>query len=594
MSADLTTISEGETMPLAADLLDAIAQPCCLLDDTFVIRYVNNPFCAAIGKSRSKIEGTPLLTLLSGREAERLLAMVAGHTQEFIVTIAGLDTCTLKPCTMGWMLSCTGAAVKNTPPQAEAALSNPKLLQAIFDTSLVQISMLKCRRTAEGKVEDFEIIFTNKELERETGRKDLIGKLYAQEYPGIKAAGIFDTMVRVLETGKSEKLEYYYPYEQFNKWFSCSFVKLGDGLVATNIDVTQHKLAEEERIKNYALLSHSERVADFGSWEYDLISGSLSWSEGMYRIFKAARSERIDPGIYIRFSSTTGNETASRIAAAIVAGQRDFTETLEIRAGNRKKTILVKAKLMRSKKGWPVKILGVDMDITRSKKIQEKMQALEKQQQRQIFQMTVKNQEDERRRLSENLHNGLGQLLYGIKIGIARINAKKAARDPERFGEEKQQLEEIVTSAINETRRIAHELVPAALEAHGLFFAAEKMCEQLSGTTRFECSFFGQEEHADKFLLVAVYRMLQELVTNVIKHAQASHAQVSIEIDEESMQLRVTDNGKGMGTTPGNGGIGLKSIAGKVRLLSGTFKIANPERTGTRVFIRLPLSKSTP
>jgi PAS domain S-box-containing protein len=119
------------------------------------------------------------------------------------------------------------------------------LMRSVFDTSLIQMSVLKAVRNVEGEIEDFRIMFANKELEKETGRKDLVGKLYAEEFPGIKASGLFGSIVQAVESGEPVRLEYFYPFEDFNKWYSCMFVKAEDGVVATNLDITERKQAEQ-------------------------------------------------------------------------------------------------------------------------------------------------------------------------------------------------------------------------------------------------------------------------------------------------------------------------------------------------------------
>ena len=134
--------------------------------------------------------------------------------------------------------------------RVEESLNNHnELLLSIYNTTLYGMSVLKAIRNSSGKIEDFLIEIVNKELERETGRTDLVGKLYLEEYPGIKEAGIYDLMMQTMETGEPRGMEYYYPHEGFNKWFSCQFVKLDDGLVATNIDITKRKNAEEEILR---------------------------------------------------------------------------------------------------------------------------------------------------------------------------------------------------------------------------------------------------------------------------------------------------------------------------------------------------------
>jgi PAS domain-containing protein len=163
------------------------------------------------------------------------------------------------------------------------------------------MSVLKAVRDAFGDITDFRILLANQELERETGRSDLVGKCYVAEYPGIMVSGLFDVMLRVMETGEPECIEYFYPYENFNKWFSSMFVKLDDGLVSTNLDITERKLVEQKGLKNLTLLEQTEELAKSGSWEYDLSTKNFWWSDGMYRIFQIPKGSVVTPNIYLDF-----------------------------------------------------------------------------------------------------------------------------------------------------------------------------------------------------------------------------------------------------------------------------------------------------
>lgn len=90
-------------------------------------------------------------------------------------------------------------------------------LEAIYNNTLMSMSVLNAVRNQDNRITDFRIALTNKALENETGRDDLIGKLYAEEFPGIKKSGLFDLMLKVVETGMPQTSEYFYPYEDFNK-----------------------------------------------------------------------------------------------------------------------------------------------------------------------------------------------------------------------------------------------------------------------------------------------------------------------------------------------------------------------------------------
>lgn len=333
-------------------------------------------------------------------------------------------------------------------------------LQSILDTTLVQMSILQAVRDNDGQIIDLEIKAVNRELEKETGRKDLVGKYYAREYPGIRQTGLFDLIIKTIETGVSQSTEYFYPYEGFNKWFNCVFVKLGDGVVATNMDVSDRKRAEEQ------------------------------------------------------------------------------------------------------------------------------LRKMETDKQREIFEVSLSTVEEERHRISESLHNGIGQILYGAKINMTGF--RHGMPEPQ-FKESKTYINQLLTDAIREARRISHELMPTTLEQFGLKSAIDDICEQLSDTTHFHCQVTGGRRRMDKYLELAVYRTTQELMTNVVKHAKATECKVNINISQKLIHISVSDNGQGMEVNKtAKPGIGLASIRSKIKLLSGEVNIESSADRGTAIRVTIP------
>ncbi|WP_336829260.1 CheR family methyltransferase [Sphingobacterium multivorum] len=598
---------------------------------------------------------------------------------------------------------------------AEIALKESRdLLQSILDNSFIAMSVLKAVRNESGDILDFEIRLTNKELDRETGRTDLSGKLYAKEFPGIRAAGVFNVMLRVMETGQAEGLEYHYTYEGFDKWYSCMFVKMDDGLVATNMDISERKMAEEyvrkseeqlrmfvtassdliykmsadcnemyvvesnnflqemgvpatrwmdhylpagerskvqkaidaavsakklfelehqillsdgsigwansravplldkngeilewfgvasditarkssedERDKNYLLLQQAEEVANTGTWDYDLLTKTFTWSNGMYRLFNLEKGTPISPTIYREYVQEGYYAAAERVAAYIEQGDSDFEEVLAIKVGDLSKVLKLKATVIRDQKRNPLRVLGVDVDITTSRQAEEKLRRIEAEQQLEIFRVTLRAQEEERRRISESLYNGLGQLLYGIKINVTYINRKKALEDPAEYDRSKAFTEELITQAIKESRNISHELMPSTLEQFGLRSAINDIAEQLNGSVSFHCEYSDLGIRLEKYLELAVFRTVQELMLNVVKHAGATFARVNVSIDNDAIYILVSDNGNGINEKEETKtGIGLSSIRSKVKLLNGTVKINSVIDTGTEVIIEIPI-----
>lgn len=233
-------------------------------------------------------------------------------------------------------------------------------------------------------------------------------------------------------------------------------------------------------------------------------------------------------------------------------------------------------------------ILTTD-DITARKQAEEKVHKLEADQQRELVRVSIETLEEERKRMSESLHNGLGQLLYGIKITLSALSHEMQRSE---FEESKRYTSRLLGDAITESRRISHELMPAILEEFGLKAAIEDICEQLFDVIDFKCHFKGYHGRLEKYLELAVYRIAQELMTNVIKHAQATKAFTTINIAAQQVVIIVADNGRGITAFEGKKpGIGLASIRSKIKLLDGHMDI-DSDKSGTSVKIIIPAPKT--
>lgn len=193
-------------------------------------------------------------------------------------------------------------------------------------------------------------------------------------------------------------------------------------------------------------------------------------------------------------------------------------------------------------------------------------------------------EEQERVRLSRELHDGLGGMLTGIKLSLRSIERQQDATP------QKGQLTGIMNMLQDmgeEIRQAAHNLMPDMLLKHRLKEALELYCEHLSseGQLTFDLQCYGNLELLDTTMELQVYRIVQELLQNVIKHAAASHAIIQLRYDEGTIRLSVEDDGKGFDTEQPNRGAGLSNIAGRIKALHGYFSIASTPAMGTTVHV---------
>jgi two-component system, NarL family, sensor kinase len=222
------------------------------------------------------------------------------------------------------------------------------------------------------------------------------------------------------------------------------------------------------------------------------------------------------------------------------------------------------------------------------RKLQEqKITELEKEKLLLATQSIVKGQEDERSRLAQDLHDGLGGLLSGVKLqlGAMKGNLILSEEHGRIFNNALGKLDE----SISEMRRVAHNMMPEALMKLGLQQALQDYCDGLSESQSFKINgeFYGLEKRMDSSTEIVVYRIVQELLNNVVKHSGATTILAQVMRQENNLSITVEDNGTGFDMTQTDflKGAGLKNIQSRVDYLKGQLDIQSTPGKGTSVHI---------
>ena len=208
----------------------------------------------------------------------------------------------------------------------------------------------------------------------------------------------------------------------------------------------------------------------------------------------------------------------------------------------------------------------------------------------------IASQEHERKRIAAELHDSLGQNLLIIK-NRAQLG-QIAAHDAPEFLEQFEWIVSSATQSIEEVREIAQNLRPYHLDRLGLTKALEVMIEKVAATTkmRFISELVPLDDLFSKDDAITLYRVVQESLNNIVKHAQASEVRVSVERTTDSVTLTIQDNGRGfsqLDAAAKPSGFGLAGMAERVRMLGGEWRIDSQQGQGTMVTIQLALPATT-
>jgi signal transduction histidine kinase len=238
-------------------------------------------------------------------------------------------------------------------------------------------------------------------------------------------------------------------------------------------------------------------------------------------------------------------------------------------------------------------ILSFYIYKSRQKIQQQRITELEKEKQLQATEAVLKGQEDERSRIAKDLHDGLGGLLSGVKYSLSNMKENVLLSSENALSFER--TIDMLDSGIKELRRVSHNMMPENLVKFGLDTALKDYCSAITKTKALQVSYssFGMEEfQANTNISVTVYRVIQELINNTMKHAGATASIVQLSKDEHKLHITVEDNGKGFDVKNITAfkGAGWTNIQNRVTYLKGKIDVDSSEQNGTSVIIEIPLS----
>ncbi len=208
----------------------------------------------------------------------------------------------------------------------------------------------------------------------------------------------------------------------------------------------------------------------------------------------------------------------------------------------------------------------------------------------------IEAQENERRRISRELHDGLGQLLSAAKLNLGMIDFVNG-QDRSKSNDIVKQVDTIISKAIVEARRIAHDLRPTTLDDFGLIPALRILCQEFSKLTGIKVKFQVSQalERIEPKVEIAVYRIIQESFTNISKYAEANEVLLDLYRMDNVVHVRVKDNGKGFDMNNVTkdkklgSGFGLLNMKERAELIGGKAEILSHPGEGTEILIEVNL-----
>lgn len=407
---------------------------------------------------------------------------------------------------------------------------------------------------------------------------------------------------------KIDKAEFFASIDALQRWatgLAFAFIACGGVLVFLwfNSHQARHDAAIEREMlirrlqKSEALLKKSQQMARIGSWELDLRNGALFWSDEIFRIFE------IDPALfnasYEAFLNTVHPDDRTMVDKAYTDSLKNRTPYIIahrlIFPDQRVKFVQEWCETQYDREGRPVRSIGTAQDITEYKEAEKKLetsyQELEK-----ITTHLEAVREDEQKRIARELHDEMGGVLAALDINVSLLATQPPVEKAD-IRAKLDNLAKLVAAGIHAMRRAVSELRPDLLDEAGIKFAVEKYVREFQASTGIECDLRLPEEELtlDGNRSTAIFRIIQESLTNVAKHAKASRVSIVLSAWDDSLVLTVKDNGEGFSPNARKAKtFGLLGIRERAAMVGGKARITGVAGKGTTVRVSIPQRESDP
>ena len=381
---------------------------------------------------------------------------------------------------------------------------------------------------------------------------------------------------------------------------SLSPLQTPEGVLVTAAvrDISARRQAEEALRQSERQLAQAQHMAQVGSWRWEVAADRMTWSEVMCVIYGCAPNEA--PTTYVEFLDSIHPDDRARVNGIIGSARRTgsaFEYEHRIRRPDGvERQLYSRGEVAPEAGGEPAVISAITQDLTERKLIETELRR-SREQLRQLSSHLQAAREEERARMSREIHDELGGSLTGLKMDVTRLAKQAEMLTPDQLRERAVTMASLIDSTVQMVRRIASDLRPGILDDFGLAAAIEwqlqEFCERAGLDFEYESNLEELDLDLDPVSTTALFRLFQEALTNVARHAQATRVTARLQAGEDELILELRDNGRGIrtGELVNSKSLGLLGMRERVQQLDGELTINGAPGQGTTVLIRVPLAQ---
>jgi PAS domain S-box-containing protein len=352
-------------------------------------------------------------------------------------------------------------------------------------------------------------------------------------------------------------------------------------------DITDQVELQEKLIQSVERYEYVNEATSDAIYDWNIATGRIYRGAGYETLFGYTQRE---VSLKTRISLVHPDDCTTYKQTLFKALRDRHTDRWKIEyrlkdAHGKYKMVVDKAFIIRDN-GQAVRVIGAVQDITAQHHLQKKLVNQEKHNKREIIKSIIEAQEKERRQLSVELHDNVNQMLASCKLmlEVARENKPNAKVLTEKAYQS-------IQTVINEIRRISHDLNPSAISDLGLVEAIEQLIDKINISGKVSIDFAPDRRQYKHYLnhddKIAIFRMVQEQLTNILKHSGATHVWITLCLVEDTVKLCIKDNGIGFDLSKCKKGLGLRNIYNRIEYYGGTINIKTAHGQGVEMCIAL-------
>ncbi len=427
--------------------------------------------------------------------------------------------------------------------------------------------------------------------------EQLLGHTVSEVMPQEAAATVFSVLREASEKGYSQGAQIHLELEGGTSWFELSAARKktdsqeGERFIVLSRDVTERKAAQQQQqASEHLYRTLTENHPDCIS-RLDVECRHIFVNEAAQRLAGLGAESML--GRTVCDFPIHGNpealspllESCRRVVATARPDSLEFTWPTGRVTESRHFPEM-------GEHGEVVSVLVIAQDITERKRVEQALRESENTL-RELVAYSTNAREEERKHIAREIHDELGQMLTAQRLDIAMLKFQYGEDNPV-LAERCQRLMELADKTIQVVRNVALALRPAALDM-GVASALEGLVSEFIARTGINCRlhFSGTDVTFDEDRLIAIFRIVQESLTNVTRHAEATQVEITLGNDEESCLLSIRDDGQGFDPERvRDNSFGLVGIRERALMMGGDARFVSAPGHGTEIHVRIPLNRT--